>query len=96
MYTQLTISSKPQFSVTHKETKMPALKKRRSSTSDKPNDMPFGDSQKKTKIVETSEIHSKNNGSQVKDNSLLVENHIEKRIESKTEQLVTANGKNVS
>lgn len=96
LYTQLTISSKPQFSVTHKETKMPALKKRRSSTSDKPNDMPLGDSQKKTKFVETNEIHSKNNGSQVKDNSLVVENHIEKRSESKTEQLVTANGKNVN
>lgn len=76
---------------------MPALKKRRSSTSDKPNDMPFGDAYKITKIVDTSDIYTKNNGSQVKDNSIHVaENHIEKRIESKSEQLVTANGKNVS
>lgn len=77
---------------------MPALKKRRSSTSDKPNETPLGDSHKKSKIVETSEIYSKNNGSQVKaDNSLyLPENNIDKKNESKSEQLVTANGKNTS
>ncbi|CAH0728739.1 unnamed protein product, partial [Brenthis ino] len=87
-----------QFSVSHKEAKMPALKKRRSSTSDKPNETPLGDSHKKSKIVETSEMYCKNNGSQVKaDNSLyLPENNIEKKNESKTDQIVTANGKNTS
>ncbi|XP_039749022.1 broad-complex core protein isoforms 1/2/3/4/5-like isoform X1 [Pararge aegeria] len=97
LFTQLTISSKPNFGVPHKEAKIPALKKRRSSTSDKPNDLPVNDSTKKSKVLETSEMYNRNNGaSTVKlDNILFVpENHIEKRIENKTEQPVTANGKN--
>ncbi|XP_023940697.1 broad-complex core protein isoforms 1/2/3/4/5 isoform X2 [Bicyclus anynana] len=95
---QLTISSKQtNLGLAHKEAKIPALKKRRSSTSDKPNDVPVIDNTKKSKVLETSEIYNKNNGaSSVKlDNLLYVpENHVEKRIENKSEHTNTANGKN--
>ncbi|XP_045764342.1 broad-complex core protein isoforms 1/2/3/4/5-like [Maniola jurtina] len=95
LFNQLTISSKPNFAVAHKEAKMPALKKRRSSTSDKPNDIPVNDGTKKSKVLETSDIYNRNGAPTVKlDNLLFIpENQVEKRID-KTEQPVTANGKN--
>ncbi|XP_032511313.2 broad-complex core protein isoforms 1/2/3/4/5-like [Danaus plexippus] len=94
LYTQLTISSKPYFSVAHKE-KMPALKKRRCSTSDKPNEVPLTEGHKKSKVLEPSDIYNRNNGPQSKsDNTIFVpETQTEKKNDLKTEN-VTANGKN--
>ncbi|XP_026486174.1 protein abrupt-like isoform X2 [Vanessa tameamea] len=98
LYTQLTISAKPQLHVAHKETKIPALKKRRSSTSDKPTDVSFGDGNKKIKVQETSDVYFKNNGSQTTkvDNLFAPENHIDKKNEGKNEHYMTTNGKNAT
>lgn len=98
LYTQLTISSKPLFGAAHKEAKLPALKKRRSSTSDKPNDITIGEAPKKSKLLETCDIYSRSNLSQSTklDNPVfLPENNIDKKSESKIESAtITANGKN--
>lgn len=73
------------------------MKKRRSSTSDKPNDVTIGDGPKKSKILETCDIYNRNNFPQVTkaDNSVFVpENNIDKKCEIKTDQpTVTTNGK---
>ncbi|CAH2107319.1 unnamed protein product [Euphydryas editha] len=98
LYTQLTISAKPKINVAHKDTKIPALKKRRSSTSDK-DSVSFGDANKKSKVQETSDVYCKNNGSQPAkvDNLLFIpENHVDKKTEGKSEHCVTANGKNAA
>lgn len=97
LYTQLTISAKKQFNVAHKDIKIPALKKRRSSTSDKPNDVSFAEGNKKSKVQEASDVYCKNNGAQPAkvENMLFVpENHVDKKTEAKSEHCVTANGKN--
>ncbi|XP_050681787.1 longitudinals lacking protein, isoforms H/M/V-like isoform X2 [Leptidea sinapis] len=84
--------------VGHKETKIPALKKRRSSTSDKPNDV-APDTSKKSK-VETCETYNKNNCQQIKsDNALSTENNVERKKECRNESSNNdvagiANGKN--
>ncbi|XP_072940257.1 uncharacterized protein [Epargyreus clarus] len=93
LYTQLTISSKSHFGITHKDTKVPGLKKRRSSTSDKPNDVPIGD-HKKSKILETCDIYTRNNGPHAAriDNPVFTpENNVEKT--KHEHSIVTANGK---
>ncbi|XP_053602675.1 broad-complex core protein isoforms 1/2/3/4/5-like [Plodia interpunctella] len=98
LYTQLTISSKS-HSAGHKETKLPALKKRRSSTSDKPNDVTVGDgTHKKNKTLENCDIHTKNNISQLNksESSVFVpENNIDKKVDGKQNEIqtITANGK---
>ncbi|XP_063379209.1 broad-complex core protein isoforms 1/2/3/4/5-like [Cydia fagiglandana] len=92
LYTQLTISSKTQFGASSKEVKIPALKKRRSSTSDKPNDI--GESHKKSKLLETCDIYNRSNLSH-----LMVENPVfvaDKKVEKKPENCpepIIANGK---
>ncbi|XP_047020454.1 longitudinals lacking protein, isoforms H/M/V-like [Helicoverpa zea] len=97
LYTQLTISSKPLFGAAHKETKLPALKKRRSSTSDKPNDVNIGEGPKKSKVLEACDIYTRSNLPQT--NKLdtpvfLPENNIDKKCEGKVEPAtITANGK---
>ncbi|XP_041976516.1 modifier of mdg4-like [Aricia agestis] len=90
LYTQLTISSKHNVGC-HKETKIPALKKRRSSTSDKPSDFPPNDGyNKKVKTVESCDNHIKNNGPQTKcDNSFTENNNVDK----KQDTLAVTNGK---
>lgn len=57
----------------------------------------MNDGTKKSKVLETSEMYNRNNGAaSVKmDNVMFVpENHAEKKIDNKTEQPITANGKN--
>ncbi|KAM3962399.1 uncharacterized protein ACR2FA_003643 [Aphomia sociella] len=98
LYTQLTISPKSQFATTgHKDTKIPALKKRRSSTSDKPSDVTIGESNKKSKILETCDIYNRNNSSPLsKTDSLafISENSVDKKSDGKNEQSpITTNGK---
>lgn len=72
---------------------MPALKKRRSSTSDKPNDI--GEGHKKSKLIESCDIYTRSHLSH-----LMVENPVfgvEKKIDKKIENLsepILANGKN--
>ncbi|XP_028174866.1 longitudinals lacking protein, isoforms H/M/V-like [Ostrinia furnacalis] len=96
LYTQLTISSKSNLAGA-KEAKLPALKKRRSSTSDKPNDVTIGDGHKKSKILETCDIYNRTNISQLtkSDTSVFVpENNIEKKNDSKNDHSsATTNGK---
>lgn len=71
---------------------MPALKKRRSSTSDKPNDFNTPD-YKKSKILESCDIYSKNNGSQLKvDNPMFGPEIVERKAEK--EFSIVSNGKN--
>lgn len=99
LYTQLTISAKSQFGSGHKETKIPALKKRRSSTSDKPNDVTIGESgSKKGKLLETCDIYNRNSFSQLpkSDNATFVsEDSVDKKCDGKNEQtVITTNGKN--
>lgn len=100
LYTQLTISSKSNFNSAHKETKVPALKKRRSSTSDKPSDVINIESHKKTRVLETCDLYNRNNGSHsIKvDNPVFVtENHIDNKIDGNNDApIVTANGKSSS
>ncbi|XP_022117177.2 broad-complex core protein isoforms 1/2/3/4/5 [Pieris rapae] len=92
LYTQLTIYAKSHGNVTHKETKVPALKKRRSSTSDKPNDLNNVD-YKKSKILESCDIYNKNNGSQLKvDNPMFGTESVERKADK--EFSVVSNGKN--
>ncbi|XP_013189508.2 protein abrupt [Amyelois transitella] len=98
LYTQLTISSKPHISSGHKEAKLPALKKRRCSTSDKPNDVTIGETtHKKNKTIENCDIPAKNNISQSSksENSVFIpENNIDKKADGKVEiPIITANGK---
>lgn len=96
LYTQLTISSKSH--IANKDTKIPALKKRRSSTSDKPNDVTI-DSHKRSKILETCDIYNRNNvtNSIKVDNPVFVpENNVEKKCDSKNDNVITANGKSFS
>lgn len=98
LYTQLTISSKPHFGGNQKDSKLPALKKRRSSTSDKPSDVNIGDNHKKSKVLETCDIYNKNNFTQQTtkfDNSVfLSENNIDKKNDGKSEPaVITTNGK---
>lgn len=96
LYTQLTISPKQNLN-THKEPKIPALKKRRSSTSDKPNDIQLNEGHKKSKVLELCDIYCRNNGSQsIKvDNPVFAsENSIDKKSDGKHENTITAtNGK---
>ncbi|CAH0699962.1 unnamed protein product [Spodoptera exigua] len=100
LYTQLTISSKPLFNAAHKETKLPALKKRRSSTSDKPTDVTIGDGPKKNKLIETFDIYSRSNHTHATklDNPVFFpENNIDKKCDAKIETpIITANGKSSS
>ncbi|XP_059059008.1 protein abrupt-like isoform X2 [Achroia grisella] len=98
LYTQLTISAKSQCGSGHKETKLPALKKRRSSTSDKPNDVNIGETgNKKGKFLETCDIYNKNSFSHLpKTNNIafVSENSVDKKIDGKNEQtVITTNGK---
>ncbi|CAK1604224.1 unnamed protein product [Parnassius mnemosyne] len=97
LYTQLTISSKSNIGATQqKETKIPALKKRRSSTSDKPSDVINVESHKKSRVLETCDIYNRNGSHSIKvDNPVFVtENHVDKKSDGKVDsQLVTANGK---
>lgn len=76
---------------------MPALKKRRSSTSDKPNDVTIGEAPKKSKLLETCDIYSRSNISQTSklDNPVFIpENNIDKKSEGRIEPAtITANGK---
>ncbi|XP_068630294.1 protein abrupt-like [Battus philenor] len=99
LYTQLTISSKSNCGATQKETRVPALKKRRCSTSDKPNEILNVETHKK-RVKETCDICTTNNDSQsIKvDNPVFVsENHVDKQNDSKVDkQVVTANGKSTS
>lgn len=96
LYTQLTISSKTNTNSTHKETKVPAQKKRRSSTSDKPNNVTICDGPKKSKVLETCDIYNRNNlSNSVKvgdNNSVVLENNGDKKNDGKNEP-VTTNGK---
>nr|AWD40207.1 broad complex isoform Z7 [Plutella xylostella] len=94
LYTQLTISSKPQVSH-QKDAKLPGLKKRRSSTSDKPNDVTIG-THKKSKVLDSNDIYNLPYLSKVVDNQINVpdNNNVDKKCETKTESNVTlANGK---
>ncbi|CAH0627111.1 unnamed protein product [Chrysodeixis includens] len=96
LYTQLTISSKPLFGAAHKEVKLPALKKRRSSTSDKPNDVTIGECPKKSRLIETCDIYSRSNPPPLirHDPLYSAENNIEKKCDNKVEPaVITANGK---
>ncbi|KAF9798804.1 hypothetical protein SFRURICE_020368 [Spodoptera frugiperda] len=100
LYTQLTISSKPLFGAAHKETKLPALKKRRSSTSDKPTDVTIGDGPKKNKIIETFDIYSRSNlahPTKIDNPVFFPENNIDKKCDGKIDvPIITANGKSSS
>lgn len=74
------------------------MKKRRSSTSDKPNDVIIGETHKKSKVLETCDIYNRNNFSQSTklDNPVFVQenNNIDKKCEGKNEPaIITANGK---
>lgn len=97
LYTQLTISSKTNTNLTNKDLRVPAQKKRRSSTSDKPNNVTICDAPKKSKVLETCDIYNKNNLSnsvKFSDNlSTVHENNGEKKNDGKSELLVTTNGK---
>lgn len=76
---------------------MPALKKRRSSTSDKPTDVTICDGPKKTKVLESCDIYNKTNVSnsvKVGDNpSMAFENYGEKKNDGKIDLFATTNGK---
>ncbi|CAG4937712.1 unnamed protein product [Colias eurytheme] len=98
LYTQLTIYSKSHGGATHKETRMPALKKRRSSTSDKPNDTATVENYKKSKILESCEIYNRNNGHQLKlDNPIFGTNNIgEKKTETANDYSTISNGKSTA
>ncbi|KAG6451880.1 protein abrupt [Manduca sexta] len=99
LYTQLTISSRPNFNVAHKETKPPALKKRRSSTSDKPNDVTIGDGHKKSKVLETCDIYNKNNFSHSSKDGVgfVPDVNTDKKNDCKNDQpTITTNGKSSS
>lgn len=100
LYTQLTISSKPLFGAAHKETKLPALKKRRSSTSDKPTDVTIGDGPKKNKVIETFDIYSRSNlahATKIDNPVFFPENNIDKKCDGKIDApIITANGKSSS
>ncbi|CAH1644315.1 unnamed protein product [Spodoptera littoralis] len=100
LYTQLTISSKPLFGAAHKETKLPALKKRRSSTSDKPTDVTIGDGPKKNKVIETFDIYSRSNlahATKIDNPVFFPENNIDKKSDGKIDTpIITANGKSSS
>ncbi|KAL4706574.1 hypothetical protein ACJJTC_015772 [Scirpophaga incertulas] len=95
LYTQLTISSKS--FTNHKETKLPALKKRRSSTSDKPNDVTIGEAHKRSRILDTYDIYNRKNLSQttkVDTPVFLSENNGEKKVDCNNDQpTITTNGK---
>ncbi|KAI5633793.1 BTB/POZ domain-containing protein [Phthorimaea operculella] len=92
LYTQLTISAKSQFGGAHKDGKLPALKKRRSSTSDKPNDITIAEPNKKSRLLETCDIPNKSVNSVKFDNPIYVpENNIDKKCDGKVE--VPVNGK---
>lgn len=57
----------------------------------------MNDGSKKSKVLETSEIYNRNNGAATvkMDNIVFIpENHVEKKMDNKTEQPITANGKN--
>lgn len=100
LYTQLTISPKPHFGGAQKEPKLPALKKRRSSTSDKPNDVSIGDSNKKSKIIDSCDvIYNRNSFSQATkiDNPVFLPENIDKKSDNKVEPaVITANGKSTA
>lgn len=93
LYTQLTIYSKSHGGA-HKESRIPALKKRRSSTSDKPNDNAPIENYKRSKILETCEIYNRNNGHQLKlDNPTFGTNNIgDKKVDSNIELPSISNG----
>lgn len=96
LYTQLTISPKSHLNTSHKESKIPALKKRRSSTSDKPNDVTIADGAKKSKLIETCDIYNRNNFSHSAkgDNQVHVsDNSVDKKCDGKNENSVIPNGK---
>ncbi|CAK1553677.1 unnamed protein product [Leptosia nina] len=94
-YSQLTIYSKSVGNTAQKETRIPALKKRRSSTSDKPNEVSPID-YKKTKILESCDIYNRNNGAQLKvDNPIFSSDaNTERKAESKSDYVGVSNGKN--
>ncbi|KAJ2947007.1 hypothetical protein O0L34_g16351 [Tuta absoluta] len=92
LYTQLTISAKSQFGSAQKDGKLPALKKRRSSTSDKPNDITIAEPNKKSRLLETCDIPNKSVNSAKFDNNLYVpENNIDKKCDGKIEVPVNGN-----
>lgn len=84
----------------HKETKLPALKKRRSSTSDKPNDVTIGEAHKKTKLLDTCDIYNRpsvNNVMKIDNPIFVPENNNDKKTDGKITHVeqpqITANGK---
>lgn len=96
----MTISPKAQIGAVHKETKPPALKKRRSSTSDKPNDVMIGDAHKKSRILDTCDIYNRpsvNNIMKIDNPVFLPENNSDKKTDGKVinveQPQITANGK---
>ncbi|XP_026328408.1 protein abrupt-like [Hyposmocoma kahamanoa] len=101
LYTQLTISPKSQIGAVHKESKPPALKKRRCSTSDKPSDVTIGETHKKSKLLDTCDIYNRpnvNNVMKIDNPVFLPENNGEKKTDGKGTHVeqpqITANGKN--
>ncbi|KPI97884.1 Broad-complex core protein isoform 6 [Papilio xuthus] len=99
LYTQLTISSKSNLgaNTTSKESKVPVLKKRRCSTSDKPNDIVNVETNKKSRIREPCDVCNNHNDSPTMkvDNPVFApENNVDKKNDSKGDNPnVTANGK---
>lgn len=87
LYTQLTISSKTQYGPNVKDIKVPATKKRRSSTSDKPSDI--NTDCKKGKVVEPFDLYNRNNLPHASKDNGPVE--VEKRCDKN--ETVNANGK---
>lgn len=97
----MTISPKSQIGAVHKESKPPALKKRRCSTSDKPNDVTIGETHKKSKLLDTCDIYNRpnvNNVMKIDNPVFLPENNGEKKTDGKGTHVeqpqITANGKN--
>lgn len=98
----MTISPKAQIGAVHKEgTKPPALKKRRSSTSDKPNDVTIGEAHKRSKLLDTCDIYNRpsvNSIMKIDNPVFLPENNSEKKIDGNVtmgheQTQITANGK---
>lgn len=96
LYTQLTISSKTPYGLISKDTKTQAPKKRRSSTSDKPNDV-SPDNYKKGKIMEAFDLYTRNAfGQPSKDTLQSPENNHDKKLDCKNDNIVNANGRGTS
>lgn len=77
------------------------MKKRRCSTSDKPNDVTIGEAHKKSKLLDTCDIYTRpnvNNVMKIDNPVFLPENNSEKKTDGKgihvEQPQITANGKN--